>query len=243
MTILDNILLHLLSKSDGETLEEKNNNFILVNFILAILLLCTSLVSLVCGAIITNVSSLQERAFHFFVAFLVLGLSIYILNFFLDKHLKKLIKRHTVIEHSKVKSKEIYKPASEVELSIRGLGTNTPISTKETFSNEKLNKLKGRRVIIEAFNKGEIKSISGGEVEISLTNKDEIASLNVPEEVLVYKIEEVSITKEIEQRVCEFIKEKETTIFRTKIFLSASVDEELLEKIKSQKELDDLLTL
>lgn len=26
MTILDNILLHLLSKSDGETLEEKTNN-------------------------------------------------------------------------------------------------------------------------------------------------------------------------------------------------------------------------
>lgn len=242
MTILDNILLHFLSKSHGETLEEKNNNFILVNFILAILLLCTSLVSLVCGAIITNVSSLQERAFHFFVAFLVLGLSIYILNFFLDKHLKKLIKRHTVIEHSKVKSKEIYKPASEVELSIR-VGTDTRISTKKTFSNEKLNKLKGRRVIIEASKKGEVKTISGGEGEISLTNKDEITSLNVPEEVLVYKVEGVSITKEIEQRVCGFIKEKETTIFRTKIFLSASVDEELLKKIKDQKELDDLLTL
>lgn len=242
MTILDNILLHFLSKSHGETLEEKNNNFILVNFILAILLLCTSLVFLVCGAIITNVSSLQERAFHFFVAFLVLGLSIYILNFFLDKHLKKLIKRHTVIEHSKVKSKEIYKPASEVELSIR-VGTDTRISTKKTFSNEKLNKLKGRRVIIEASKKGEVKTISGGEGEISLTNKDEITSLNVPEEVLVYKVEGVSITKEIEQRVCGFIKEKETTIFRTKIFLSAGVDEELLEKIKEQKELDDLLTL
>ena len=242
MTILDNILLHLLSKSDGETLEEKNNNFILVNFILAILLLCTSLVSLFCGAI-TNISSLQERAFHFFVTFLALGLSVYVLNFFLDKYLKKLIEKHTVIERLKTKTKEIYKADSEVELSIRGLGTNTPISTKETFSNEKLNKLKGRRVIIEAFNKGEIKSISGGEVEISLTNKDEIASLNVPEEVLVYKIDGVSITKEIEQRVCGFIKEKETTIFRTKIFLSASVDEELLEKIKSQKELDDLLTL
>lgn len=242
MTILDNILLYLLSKSDGETLEEKNNNFILVNFVLAILLLFTSLVSLFCG-VITNISSLQERTFHFFLTFLALGLSVYVLNFFLDKYLKKLIEKHTVIEYLKTKTKEIYKTDSEVELSIRGLGTNTPISTKETFSNEKLNKLKGRRVIIEAFNKGEIKSISGGEVEILLTNKDENTSLNVPEEVLVYKIEGVSITKEIEQRVCGFIKEKETTIFRTKIFLSASVDEELLEKIKSQKELDDLLTL
>lgn len=242
MTILDNILLHLLSKSDGETLEERTNNLTFITFILGTILLLASLFSLLYG-VITNDFFLQGRVFHFFVSCLVSGVSVTFLNSFLEKYLKKLIKRYTVIEHSKVKSKEIYKPASEVELSIRGLGTNTPISTKETFSNEKLNKLKGRRVIIEAFNKGEIKSISGGEVEISLTNKDEIASLNVPEEVLVYKIEGVSITKEIEQRVCGFIKEKETTIFRTKIFLSASVDEELLEKIKSQKELDDLLTL
>lgn len=243
MTILDNILLHFLSKSHGETLEEKNNNFILVNFILAILLLCTSLVSLVCGAIITNVSSLQERAFHFFVAFLVLGLSIYILNFFLDKYLKKLIEKHTVIEHSKEKSKEIYKPASEVELSIRGIGTNTSISTKETFSNEELKDIKNRRVIIKASNKGEDKEISGGEVEILLTNKNEITPLNVPEEALVYQIEGISLTKETEQKVCGFIKEKETTILRTKLFLSASVDEELLEKVKNKQELDDLLDL
>lgn len=80
-------------------------------------------------------------------------------------------------------------------------------------------------------------------MEISLINKDETAALNVPEEALVYKIEGVSLTKETEQKICGFIKEKETTIFRTKISLSASVDEELLEKIKSQKELDDLLTL
>ena len=157
--------------------------------------------------------------------------------------MKKLIEKHTVIERSKAKSKEIYKPTSEVELSIRALGTDTPVSTKETFSNEKLNKLKDRRVIIEAFKNGEVKSISGGEVEVTLTNKDEITSLNVPEEALIYKIEGVSVTKETEQKICGFIKEKETTIFRTKIFLSASVDEELLEKIKDQKELDDLLTL
>ena len=242
MTILDNILLHLLSKSDGETLEEKTNNLTFISFISGMILLLASLLSLLYGAI-TNSFFSQGCVLHFFVSCLGLGVFVTFLNSFLEKYLKKLIKRHTVIEHSKVRSKEIYKPSTEVELSIRGLGTDTPISTKETFSNEKLNKLKGRRVIIEAFKKGEVKSISGGEVEISLTNKDEIASLNVPEEVLVYKIEGVSITKEIEQRVCGFIKEKETTVFRTKIFLSASVDEELLEKIKSQKELDDLLTL
>lgn len=128
-------------------------------------------------------------------------------------------------------------------MSIRALGTDTPISTKETFSNEELNNIKDGSVIIKASKKGEEKTIYAEEVEISLTNKDETATLNVPEEALVYKIEGVSLTKETEQKICGFIKEKETTIFRTKIFLSASVGEELLEKIKDQKELDDLLTL
>lgn len=86
-------------------------------------------------------------------------------------------------------------------------------------------------------------SVYAEEVEISLTNKDETSALNVPEEALVYQIEKVDLIKETAQKVCGLIKEKETTIFRTKIFLSASVDEELLEKIKEQKELDDLLTL
>ena len=194
MAILDKILLNLLSKSDGETLEERTNNLTFITFLLGVVLLLAGLFSLLYGAVTNNFFS-QGRSFYFFVSFLASGVSVTFLNSFLEKHLKKLIKRYTVIEHSKAKSKEIYKPASEVVLSIRGLGTDTPISTKETFSNEKLNKLKGRRVIIEASKKGEVKTISGGEVEISLTNKDEITSLNVPEEVLVYKIEGVSITK------------------------------------------------
>lgn len=242
MAILDNILLYLLSKIDRETLEERIDELTFITFLLGVILLLASLFSLLYGAV-TNSFFSQGRSFYFCVSLLVSGVSVTFLNAFLEKYLKKLIKRHTVIEHSKAKSKEIYKPASKVELSIRALGTDTPVSTKETFSNEKLNKLKDRRVIIEAFKNGEVKSISGGEVEISLTNKDEITSLNVPEEALIYKIEGVSVTKEIEQKICGFIKEKETTIFRTKLFLSASVDEELLEKIKDQKELDDLLTL
>ena len=173
----------------------------------------------------------------------MLGIFFTFLNAFLEKYLKNLIKRHTIIEHSKVKSKEIYKPASEVELSIRALGTEKPISTKETFSNEELNNIKDGRVIIKASKKGEEKTIYAKEVEISLINKDETAALNVPEEALVYKIEGVSLTKETEQKVCGFIKEKEATILRTKIFLSASVDEELLEKLKNKQELDDLLAL
>lgn len=242
MTILDNTLLYLLSKIDRETLEERIDELTFITFLLGVILLLASLFSLLYGAV-TNSFFSQGRSFYFCVSLLVSGVSVTFLNAFLEKYLKKLIKRHTVIEHSKAKSKEIYKPASKVELSIRALGTDTPVSTKETFSNEKLNKLKDRRVIIEAFKNGEVKSISGGEVEVTLTNKDEITSLNVPEEALIYKIEGVSVTKETEQKICGFIKEKETTIFRTKIFLSASVDEELLEKTKEQKELDDLLTL
>ena len=106
-----------------------------------------------------------------------------------------------------------------------------------------LNNIKDGCVIIKASKKGEEKTVYAEEVEISLTNKDETAALNIPEEALVYQIEKVDLIKETAQKVCGLIKEKETTIFHTKIFLSASVDEELLEKIKDQKELDDLLTL
>ena len=111
------------------------------------ILLLASLLSLLYGAI-TNSFFSQGRVLHFFVSCLVLGVFVTFLNSFLEKYLKKLIKRHTVIEHSKVRSKEIYKPSTEVELSIRGLGTDTPISTKETFSNEKL---KGRFFLPSQF--------------------------------------------------------------------------------------------
>lgn len=242
MTILDKTLLYLLSKFNGETLEERSNNLTFIPFFLGTTLLFASILSFLYG-VITNSFFSQERLFYFFVVCLVSGVSMTFLNAFLEKYLKNLIKRHTIIEHSKVKSKEIYKPASEVELSIRALGTEKPISTKETFSNEELNNIKDGRVIIKASKKGEEKTIYAKEVEISLTNKDETAALNVPEEALVYKIEGVSLTKETEQKVCGSIKEKEATILRTKIFLSASVDEERLEKVKNQKELDDLLDL
>ena len=242
MTILDKTLLYLLSKFNGETLEERSNNLTFIPFLLGTTLLFASLVSLMFG-VITNSFFSQGGVFQFFISFFVLGIFFIFLNAFLEKYLKNLIKRHTIIEHSKVKSKEIYKPTSEIELSIRALGMEKPISTKETFSNEKLNNIKDGCVIVKASKKGEEKTIYAKEVEISLINKDETVALNVPEEALVYQIEGVSLTKETEQKVCGFIKEKETTIVRTKIFLSASVDEELLEKVKNKQELDDLLAL
>ena len=242
MTILDNTLLYLLAKSDGETSEEKIANFTFLSSFLGTYSLFFSFLTFLYG-VITNDFFNQGRVFQFFIIVFALGISLTVLKIFLDKYLKKLIEKHTVIERSKAKSKEIYKPTSEVELSIRALGTEKPILTKETFSNEELNNIKDGCVIIKASKKGEEKTIYAEEVEISLTNKDETAALNVPEEALVYKIEGVSLTKETEQKVCGFIKEKEATILRTKIFLSASVDEELLEKVKNKQELDDLLAL
>lgn len=241
MTILDKALLYLLSKSYGETPEEKASNFTFIIFLLGVILLLAGLFFLM-GASMFYGTILQERLFHCFVTLAILGVVVSILNFLLGDYLIKSIKKHTTIENSKSKEKEIYKPASKVELSIRALGTEKPISTKETFSNQELNNIKDGCVIIKASKKGEEKTIYAEEVEILLTNKDDTAALNVPEEALVYQIEKVDLIKETAQKVCGLIKEDIETI-RTKIFLSASVDEKRLEEAKNKQELDDLLTL
>lgn len=241
MKTFNKTLLYLLSKADGETLEERVNNLTFITFLLGVVLLLASLFSLM-GAAMFYGTILQERLFHCFVSLAILGVVVYNLNFLLGYYLLKLIKKYTTIENSKTKEKEIYNSASDIELSIRGIGMKTPILSKETFSNEELNDIKDRRIIIKASNKGEDKEISGGEVSVLLINENEIASLNVPEEALNYKIEKVLLIKEIAQKVCGYIKE-EVEILQTKLFLSASVDKERLEKIQSQKELDALLEL
>lgn len=241
MKTFDKTLLYLLSKADGETPEEKASNFTFIIFLLGVILLLAGLFSLM-GAAMFYGTILQELLFHCFVTLAILGVVVSILNFLLGDYLIKSIKKHTTIENSKSKEKEIYKQASEVELSIRALGTEKSISTKETFSNEELNNIKDGCVIIKASKKGEEKTIYADEVEILLTNKDDTTALNVPEEALVYQIEKVDLIKETAQKICGFITQDIENIW-TKIFLSASVDDELLEKIKDQKELDDLLTL
>ena len=241
MKILDKTLLYLLSKADGETPEEKASNFIFIIFLLGVILLLAGLFSLM-GAAMFYGTILQERLFHCFVSLAILGVVVSILNFLLGDYLFKLIKKHTTIENSKIKEKEIYNSASDIELSIRAIGNENPITAKKSFLNEELNSMKEKRVIIKVFKGKKEKSISGGEVEFILTNKDEIAKLNVPEEALVYQIEKVDLIKETAQRVCGSIKEDIKTL-QTKIFLSASPDEDMLKEIKNQKELDDLLTL
>lgn len=241
MKTFDKTLLYLLSKVDGETSEEKASNFTFIIFLLGVILLLAGLFSLM-GAAMFYGTILQERLFHCFVTLAILGVVVSILNFLLGDYLIKSIKKHTTIENSKSKEKEIYKPASEVELSIRALGAEKSISTKETFSNEELNNIKDGCVIIKASKKGEEKTIYADEVEILLTNKDDTTTLNVPEEALVYQIEKVDLIKETAQKICGFITQDIETIW-TKIFLSASVDEERLEEAKNKQELDDLLTL
>lgn len=241
MKILDKALLYLLSKADGETPEEKVNGFTFITFLLGAILLLAGLFSLM-GAAMFYGTILQERLFHCFVSLAILGVVVSILNFLLGDYLFKLIKKHTTIENSKIKEKEIYNSVSDIELSIRAIGNENPITAKKSFLNEELNSMKEKRVIIKVFKGKKEKSISGGEVEFILTNKDEIAKLNVPEEALVYQIEKVDLIKETAQRVCGSIKEDIKTL-QTKIFLSASVDEDMLKEIKNQKELDDLLTL
>lgn len=241
MKTFNKTLLYLLSKANGETLEERVNNLTFITFLLGVVLLLASLFSLM-GAAMFYGTILQERLFHCFVNLAILGVVVYNLNFLLGYYLLKLIKKYTTIENSKTKEKEIYNSSSDIELSIRSIGMKTPILSKETFSNEELNDIKDRRIIIKASNKGEDKEISGGEVNVLLINENEIASLNVPEEALNYKIEKVLLIKEIAQKVCGYIKEEVETL-QTKLFLSASVDKERLEKIQSQKELDALLEL
>lgn len=260
LSILDNILLGSLKRFRGDTFEERIENFGFLFFysgvalaffgtvlMLAPMFIGTILVLL--GA--TNIdlswvdSFVRNELVQGIVNFVIAGVGLIILGFLLKKYLQGIIKKHAYIESTKVEEKEIYNLGSEVELSIYAVSLSIDkksISTNKSFSHKELNTVKDRRVIIEAFKGESTNHTLGGKAEILLINKDEITSLNVPEEALVYKIEKVLLTKEITQRVCDFIKE-ETAACRTKIFLSASVDEDMLKKIKNQQELDALLHL
>ena len=260
LSILDNILLGSLKRFRGDTFEERIENFGFLFFysgvalaffgtvlMLAPMFIGTILVLL--GA--TNIdlswvdSFVRNKLVQGIVNFVIAGVGLIILGFLLKKYLQGIIKKHAYIESTKVEEKEIYNLGSEVELSIYAESLSIdkkPISTNKSFSHNELNTVKDRRVIIEAFKGESTNHTLGGKAEILLINKDEITSLNVPEEALVYNIEKVLLTKEITQRVCDFIKE-ETAVCRTKIFLSASVDEDMMRKIKNQQELDALLHL
>ena len=259
LSLLDNILLSVLSKTQGVNFEEKIDNVKFVFFYSGMTLFFFGTVLILAPSFIgtvllffggkVNLSAIYEAInngwIQFFMNFVILGVILFILGFLLGKHLQRIIKRYAYIESTKVEEKEIYPLDSEVEVSFYAetlRGSKTIVSAKEPFSVNVLDSFKDRKIFIEASKEGETKVVYSGKAEVVLTNKDEITSLNVPKKALAYKIEKILLTKEITQRVCGFIKE-ETETLRTKIFLSASVDEDMLKKIKNKRELDALLHL
>lgn len=259
LSLLDNILLSVLSKTQGRSFEEKIDNVKFVFFYSGMTLFFSGVVLILGPSFIGTVllyfgakvdlSAIYEAVnngwIQFFMNFVILGVILFILGFLLGKHLQGIINKHAYIESTKVEEKEIYPLESDTEVSIYAetlRAEKTIVSAKEPFSIKELNSFKDRKIFIEASKEGEKKVVRGGKVEIVLTNEDEITKLNIPKEALSYKIEKILLTKKVTQRVCDFIKE-ETTSFHTKIFLSASVDEDMQKKLKNQKELDALLHL
>lgn len=250
LSLLDNILLSVLSKTQGRNFEEKIDDVKFIFFYSGVVSFFFGTVLIIAPSFIGTVllflgakvdlSSIYEAVnngwIQFFMNFIILGVILFILGFLLKKHLEGIIKKHAYIESIKVEEKEVYNLDSEVKLSIYAIYAESlsidkkPISTNKSFSHNELNTVKDRKVIIEAFKGESTNHTLGGKAEFILTNEDEITSLSVPEEALVYKIEKVLLTKKITQRVCDFIRE-ETTNLHTKIFLSASVDEDMMRKI------------
>lgn len=259
LSLLDNILLNMLSKTQGSNFEEKIDNVKFVFFYSGMTLFFFGTVLILAPSFIgtvllffggkVNLSAIYEAInngwIQFFMNFVILGVILFILGFLLGKHLQRIIKRYAYIESTKVEEKEIYPLDSEVEVSFYAetlRGSKTIVSAKEPFSVNVLDSFKDRKIFIEASKEGEKKVVHGGKAEIVLTNKDEITKLNIPKKALSYKIEKMLLTKKVTQRVCGFIKE-ETTTLHTKISLLASPDEDMMKKIKNQKELDALLHL
>ena len=260
LSILDNILLGSLKRFHGDTFEDRIENFgffffysgvalafLGSAFMLAPVFIGTALVFL--GSTNTDLSwidsYIKNVLIQWIVNFVIAGACLLILGFLLTKHLQGIVKKHAYIESTKVEEKEIYPLDSEVEVSFYAetlRGSKTIVSAKEPFSVNVLDSFKDRKIFIEVSKEGEKKVVHGGKAEIVLTNKDEIAKLNIPKKALSYKIEKMLLTKKVTQRVCDFI-EEETTTLHTKISLSASPDEDMMKKIKNQKELDALLHL
>lgn len=260
LSFLDNILLSSLKKFRGNTFEERIENFGFLFFYsgvalaffgsiltLAPMFIATTLVLF--GA--TNIdlswtdSFVRSGLIQGIVSFVIAGVCLLILGFLLTKHLQGIIKKYAYIESTKVEEKEIYPSDSDTEISIYAetlCAEKTIVLAKEPFSVNVLNSFKDRKILIEASKEGEKKVVYGGKAEVVLVNEDETAKLNIPKEALNYKIEKILLTKKVTKRVCDFVKEK-TTILYTKIFLSASPDEEVMKKSKIKKELDALLHL
>lgn len=253
MTILDNILLHLLEKvrkisfkDEIKSFEDGIDSLYFILFFPTIPLFIFCLVLLLgFTPNLDNVFNVEKTMGKFFFGAIFFAGFLILLNFLVKSRLRSIIKKHAYVTSTKVEEKEIYSLDSDIALSVyaKSLWDYMPvISAKDFFSNKELNTIKDKKIVIEAHKGSAAKYLIGVKAEISLINEDEIINLDVPEKALVYQIEKVELIKETVQRVCGGIKD-ETETLKAKIFLSASVDEELLEEVKNKQELDDLLTL
>ena len=153
LSLLDNILLNVLSKTQGRNFEEKIDNVKFVFFYSGMTLFFSGVVLTLAPSFIGTVllffgrkvdlSAIDKSAnngwIQFFMSFVILGVVLFILGFLLEKRLQGIIKRYAYIESTKVEKKEVYNLDSEVNLNIRAEtlgGKKTIISAKEPFSNE-----------------------------------------------------------------------------------------------------------
>ena len=123
LPILDNILLHLLAKTRGKTIEEKLDNFFKTSFSLGNF---TTLFGAVFALItvlplpFTRLSELEqldtELKLRCFVLAIFVGLCISGFSIWVEKHLKKLVYNHATIKINKAKGKEIYSANSNIDL-------------------------------------------------------------------------------------------------------------------------------
>lgn len=249
----DNILLYLLEKARKSPFENEIQSFEDgIDSLYFILFFPTIPLFIFCLVLLLgftpnldNILNVEKTMGRFFIGAILLAGFLILLNFLIKSRLKSIIKKHAYIESTKVEEKEVYNLDSEIALSVyaKSLWDYMPVmSAKDFFSNKELNTIKDKKIVIEAHKGCAAKYLFGVKAEISLINEDEIINLDVSEKALVYQIEKVELIKKTVQRVCGGIKD-ETETLKAKIFLSASVDEDMLKEIKNQKELDNLLTL
>lgn len=259
LSILDNILLGSLKKFRGDTFEDRIENFgffffcsgVALAFCGTVLMVTPILIAAFVAMFNANIdlswtdSFVRDVLVQGVANFVIAGVCLLIIGFLLTKHLQGIIKRYAYVESTKIEEKKIYPSDSDTEVSFYAetlRGSRTIVSAKEPFLVNVLDSFKDRKIFIEASKEGEKKVVHGGKAEVVLTNEEEIKKLNIPKKALSYKIEKILLAKKVTKRICGFVKE-ETTAFHTKIFLSASPDEDMLKKIKNQKELDALLHL
>lgn len=237
-SLFDNILLHLLAKTLGETVKEKIENFSNIFFIV--------------GSFLTffgGFLALTTTLLCFFIAFVV-GLCLVGFSYWSEGYLKKIAEKYVTIKINKMKEKEIYSANSDIDLSIYThdrLFDDAGIFTKKPFPHIKLEHFENEKIIIKIRKGKQERTIDGGVAKFLVRNeeeiKNEIATWNVSEEVLVYKIEEVTIIPEFIEKdykplpICEL----EENV-QTKIVLTASIDKERVKQIYDKRELDELLT-